>query len=195
MKNLIYLEQKSRLGVAAITVWRVKLFPLRVFFSKCDQIRRKLPISSHLLKKSLMENFIFCAVHPTLYNQILNEFKELKALECLYLSFILEKTIVIHRTWEHERKKTRLLRKTDLLSIHGYFTVFKLIYKQVITDLSSSESDTSQLNRYLYVKCVVVYFQNYLPPFFNYNLDGNTQEERVKLLPPLNCYFIHGTSR
>ena len=27
-----------------------------------DQIRRKLRISSHLLKKSLMENFIFCAV-------------------------------------------------------------------------------------------------------------------------------------
>ena len=32
------------------------------FFSKCDQIRRKLRIWSHLLKKSLMENFIFCAV-------------------------------------------------------------------------------------------------------------------------------------
>ena len=32
------------------------------FFSKCDQIRRKLGIWSHLLKKSLMENFIFCAM-------------------------------------------------------------------------------------------------------------------------------------
>ena len=32
------------------------------FFSKCDQIRRKLGICSHLLKKSLMKNFIFCAV-------------------------------------------------------------------------------------------------------------------------------------
>ena len=30
--------------------------------SKCDQIRRKLPVWSHLLKKSLMGNFIFCAV-------------------------------------------------------------------------------------------------------------------------------------
>ena len=28
------------------------------FFSKCDQIRRKLRIWSHLLKKPLMENFI-----------------------------------------------------------------------------------------------------------------------------------------
>ena len=32
------------------------------FFSKCDQIRRKLRIWSHLLKKSVMENFIFCTV-------------------------------------------------------------------------------------------------------------------------------------
>ena len=32
------------------------------FFSKCDQIRRKLKIFSHLLKKSLTENLIFCAV-------------------------------------------------------------------------------------------------------------------------------------
>ena len=31
-------------------------------FSKCDQIRGKLRICSHLLKKSLMEDFIFCAV-------------------------------------------------------------------------------------------------------------------------------------
>ena len=33
------------------------------FFSQCDQIRRKLRIWSHLLKKSLMENFIFYAVY------------------------------------------------------------------------------------------------------------------------------------
>ena len=31
-------------------------------FSKCDQIRRKLWICSHILKKSLMEKYIFCAV-------------------------------------------------------------------------------------------------------------------------------------
>ena len=39
-----------------------KIFSIQDFFSKCDQIRRKLRISSHLLKKSLMENFIFSAV-------------------------------------------------------------------------------------------------------------------------------------
>ena len=37
-------------------------FSIQDFFSKCDQIRSFLRIWSHLLKKSLMENFIFCAV-------------------------------------------------------------------------------------------------------------------------------------
>ena len=34
-------------------------FSIKAFFSKSDQILRKLRIWSHLLKKSLMENFIF----------------------------------------------------------------------------------------------------------------------------------------
>ena len=34
-------------------------FPIKDFFSKCDQIRSFLRIWSHLLKKSRMENFIF----------------------------------------------------------------------------------------------------------------------------------------
>ena len=37
-------------------------FFIKDFFSKCDQILRKLRIWSHLLKKSLMENSIFCEV-------------------------------------------------------------------------------------------------------------------------------------
>ena len=41
---------------------------IKDFSSKCDQIRRKLRIWSHLLKKFLMENFIFCAVLVVLYN-------------------------------------------------------------------------------------------------------------------------------
>ena len=39
-------------------------FSIKDFFSKCDEIRRKLRIWSHLLKKSLIEKFIFCAVVP-----------------------------------------------------------------------------------------------------------------------------------
>ena len=37
-------------------------FSITHFFSKCDQIRSFLRIWSYLLKRSVMENFIFCAV-------------------------------------------------------------------------------------------------------------------------------------
>ena len=43
------------------TAQKMKL-SIKDFFSKCDQILRELRIWSHLLKKSLMENFTFCAV-------------------------------------------------------------------------------------------------------------------------------------
>ena len=38
-----------------------KKFSIKDFSSKCDQIRKKLQIWLHLLKKFLMENFSFCA--------------------------------------------------------------------------------------------------------------------------------------
>ena len=43
------------------TAQKMKFF-IKDLLSKCCQIRKKLRIWSHLLKKSLMENFIFCAV-------------------------------------------------------------------------------------------------------------------------------------
>ena len=35
---------------------------IKDFLSKSDQIRRELTFTSHLLRKFLTENFIFCAV-------------------------------------------------------------------------------------------------------------------------------------
>ena len=35
---------------------------IKDFFSECDRIHKKLLVWSHLLKKSSMENFIFCAM-------------------------------------------------------------------------------------------------------------------------------------
>ena len=40
-----------------LTAQKMK-FSIKDLFSKCDQIHRKLRIWLHLLKKSLMENFI-----------------------------------------------------------------------------------------------------------------------------------------
>ena len=49
--------------------WRIKNF-----LSKYYQIRSFLWLWSHLLKKSLLENFIFCAVSPTLERLLKNSF-------------------------------------------------------------------------------------------------------------------------
>ena len=43
------------------TAEKMKL-SIKDFFSKSDQILRKLQTGTHLLKKSLMENFLLCAV-------------------------------------------------------------------------------------------------------------------------------------
>ena len=53
-KNLKYSEIWE-------TFYTEKIDFLKDYFGKCDQILRKLRIWTHLLKKSLMENFIFCA--------------------------------------------------------------------------------------------------------------------------------------
>ena len=42
---------------------------MKDFFSKCDQIRGEQRIWSHVLKKSFMENFIFCSVYTLLKKQ------------------------------------------------------------------------------------------------------------------------------
>ena len=49
-------------------------FSIKNFFSKFDQILKKLWIWSHLLKKSLMENFIFVQWFSLLLLQLLEFF-------------------------------------------------------------------------------------------------------------------------
>ena len=44
-------------------------FSIKDFFSKCDQILSFLRIWSHLLKKSLMEYFIFCACYAEVHSE------------------------------------------------------------------------------------------------------------------------------
>ena len=45
-------------------------FSIKDFFSKCDQICNLLRIWSHLLNKSLTENFIFCSVQENICNYL-----------------------------------------------------------------------------------------------------------------------------
>ena len=54
------LSQLS-LSLRVTTTQKMKI-SIKDVFNKCHQILSKLRIWSHLLKKSLTENFIFCAV-------------------------------------------------------------------------------------------------------------------------------------
>ena len=59
----VNLIKKTKLSVYDEIYTAQKMnFSIKDLFSKCDQVRRFLRIRSHLLKKSLMRNFFFCAV-------------------------------------------------------------------------------------------------------------------------------------
>ena len=62
----IFLDSKEH------TAQKMK-FSIKDFFTKSDQIRRKLQIRSHLLKKSLMENFTFFAVVSLIFAYLKNQ--------------------------------------------------------------------------------------------------------------------------
>ena len=61
LERLNLIVQGLSLILLMYTAQKMK-FSIKDFLSKCDQISGFLRIWSHLLKKSLMEKFIFCAV-------------------------------------------------------------------------------------------------------------------------------------
>ena len=61
IRSVFLHMSKAFISYGMSTAQKMK-FSIEDFFSKCDQIRRNLRVESHLLKKSLVENFIFCAV-------------------------------------------------------------------------------------------------------------------------------------
>ena len=67
VKPVYDLVKNSFMKIFIYTAQKMK------FFSKCDQIRSFQRIRLHLLKKSLMENFIFCAVLIPLQWNILRQ--------------------------------------------------------------------------------------------------------------------------
>ena len=65
----IFCDQENAIVLEGLTAQKMK-FSIKDFFSKCDQIHSFLRIWSHLLMRSLMENFIFCAVLIFAYHKI-----------------------------------------------------------------------------------------------------------------------------
>ena len=89
-----------------VTAEKMK-FSIKDFFSKCDQIRSFLRVWSHLLKKSLIENFIFHAVCMSL-NPALRIHKDINWRRVRYSSILKRRLMFIqlatflklyHRIW------------------------------------------------------------------------------------------------
>ena len=77
-------------------------FSIKDFFSNCDQICGKLWIRSHLLKKSLMENFIFCAVCVARFGTICTILKTWKNTRSVTFSKVAGyKVTLLHRCFSH----------------------------------------------------------------------------------------------
>ena len=90
-KNHVIIMVLLRIRMFATITAQKRKFSIKDFFSKCDQIRRKLWIWSHLLKKSLMENFIFRAAHNTKFNSCYfdKNSKIFRKTETLLFTFVL----------------------------------------------------------------------------------------------------------
>ena len=85
------------------------MFFIKDFFSICDQIRSFLRIWSCLLKKSLMENFNFCAV-------LLNQNSDIKVL-LLLESFI----SIFPKIFNLTIKKGEVINSLDHDLLQTYF--------------------------------------------------------------------------
>ena len=94
-------------------------FSIKDFSSKGDQIRRKLRIWSHLLKESLMENFLFLVVNQSLLTATFQVDTLVNFQEQLYAIFVelfkfcygkqkLRNVCCYH--WWATKKKKRLTR-------------------------------------------------------------------------------------
>ena len=83
-------------------------FSIKDFSCKCDQILRKLRIWSHLLKKSLMENFIFLCSVPNNQRQNLKTNKN-KSKSNKDKILLIQVTFKNEIYWLFKEKKTNVL--------------------------------------------------------------------------------------
>ena len=109
-------------------------FFCRDFLSKCDQIWGKLRIWSHLLKKSLIENFLFCTVSPHAFTP--SSSSPLHPVSEVYIQFKIKSET--KDAW-FDSGTLILLKRTLKKNTHSYqehsfwkcccFTCFKLMHE------------------------------------------------------------------
>ena len=123
-----------------VTIFRFQCTKNQDFFSKCDQIRSFLRIWSNLLKKSLMENFIFCAMFKP---------DNIESTKYIHKQIICSKTAVqtffkncrkVSETSQDKLIKSKCLLPASLLKSGPYFRFFfENIQKQNLKYLAAFE--------------------------------------------------------
>ena len=95
--NTIFLKNDRKgKGVLPYTAQKMK-FLIKDFFSKCDHIRSFLRIWSYLLKKSLMENFIF--LYSGCYNWKIHDIRNWLPFETCHLTSLVLGMIILFYTY------------------------------------------------------------------------------------------------
>ena len=100
-------------------------FSIKNFFSKCAQIHKKLRIWSHLLKKSLKENFIFCAVAPLIF-PLFNP----------YTRFFLSNTFISNNARVKLAKNKQKLSNTTMRLNFRYLKIIRFPYPRYYPKLN-----------------------------------------------------------
>ena len=98
-------------------------FSIKDFFSKCGQIYRKLRIWSHLLKKSLKENFIFCGVRTKLNVHKTSRTSPEHLMYLQFMSFVQGVPLVYFESNKEKENKaikmeTSSVNKIDIFDIY-----------------------------------------------------------------------------
>ena len=117
-----------KVSPSRVTAQKMK-FSTKDSFSKCDQIRRYLRIWSHLLKKSIIENFIFWAVKVVWHRWRLG-LSSSSVLLLLYIilsSYSLQYHLIILSSY-HSLQYTRIF---VLFNSNFYLTLIFVTYLMV----------------------------------------------------------------
>ena len=129
------------------TLHKKMKFSIKDFFNKCDQLRRKLRIWSHLLMKFLMENFIFVQFYVNrTWNLSNDKGKYFKlCLKLTHLRFTCWRT-----TMEASKQCLKSLQKVTLKTLFTNCSGVSMIAFELVNDswINSSSKGFNSLKYY-----------------------------------------------
>ena len=154
--------------LSTITTAQKMKFSIKAFFRKCDQIRRKLWIWFHLLRKSLMESFIFlCSeqhyVSMTIVQRIKLIFDEYNVLLNYYLLLTLKYIYIYIYIYTIYSYNIYIYINIYInIYIHKYIYIYIYIYIYVYIHHLCIHTPLMHLYIYIYMDIYISYIYIYV---------------------------------